>query len=300
MDTDLYDAPQLQAVPSRWFEQSPDPVLVTDPDGTIRYVNPAFERVTGYGRGEALGRTPAMLKSGIHEPDFYRGLWQQLLAGKPFRAVFVNRRKGGELFHAENVIWPLIDADGRIAAIVCESRDVSERVRSIEKLAHAATHDPLTDLPNRTLFLDRLGQALRQATRRNETVAVAIMDIDRFRDTNNIFGHPAGDAVLRAVARRTEAYVREADTVARIGGDELALLLPGADDHAAAVLEKVRAANAVPVEFDERSIGVSVSIGACNFPTDGRDVEDLHKRADVAMYEAKRSGGNRVRFYGDK
>ena len=298
MDTDLHDAPQLQGVPSQCFEQSPDAVLVTGPDGSIRYVNPAFERMTGYSRQEALGRKPALLKSGIHEPEFYRGLWRDVLAGKPFRAVFVNRRKSGELFHAENMIWPIVDPGGRIEAIVCESRDVSERVRSIEKLAHAATHDPLTDLPNRTLFLDRLGQALRQATRRHETVAVAIMDIDRFRDTNNVFGHPAGDAVLRAVARRSEAYVREADTVARIGGDELALLLPGANEHVAAVLEKVRAANAVPVEFDDRSIEVSVSIGACSFPADGVHVEELHKRADLAMYEAKRAGGNRVRFYG--
>jgi diguanylate cyclase (GGDEF)-like protein/PAS domain S-box-containing protein len=282
---------------SGWLGQHPDAVVITDRKGTIEYVNPAFEELTGYARAEAVGRTPAILKSGVHGPEFYRGLWRKLLAGRPFRAVFVNRRKSGELFHAENLIWPLVDEQGGITGFVCQTRDVTERVRSIEKLAHAATHDPLTDLPNRTLFLDRLGQALRHAARRAESVAVGIMDIDRFRDTNNRFGHLAGDAVLLAVARRSEGCLRGADTVARIGGDELALLLPGADDHAAAVLEKVRTANAAPVEFDGRPIRVTVSIGACIYPDEAGDAEELHERADSAMYAAKHAGGNRVHFY---
>ncbi len=282
-----------------WLEQNPDAVVITDRAGVFQYVNPAFEELTGYAAADVAGRTPSILKSGVHEPEFYRALWRELIAGRPFRAIFVNRRRSGELYHAENLIWPLLESDGTIAAFVCQTRDISERVRRTEKLAHAASHDPLTDLPNRTLFVDRLGQALRQAARRGERVAVGIMDIDLFRETNNTHGHPAGDAVLRAVARRTERCLRETDTVARIGGDELALLLPGADAHAAAVLEKVRAANAAPIEFEGRPIAVTVSIGACVYPERAEDAEELHKRADSAMYEAKHAGGNRVRFYGE-
>jgi diguanylate cyclase (GGDEF)-like protein/PAS domain S-box-containing protein len=285
---------------SGWLGQNPDAVLITDRAGVIEYVNPAFEELTGYARAEVLGRKPSILKSGVHDAEFYRRLWQDLLAGNPFRAVFVNRRKTGELYHAENLIWPFRGEDGIIVGFVCQTRDVTERVHSIEKLAHAASHDPLTDLPNRTLFLDRLGQALRQAARRNETVAVGVMDIDRFRDTNNRFGHPAGDAVLQTVARRSRGCLRETDTVARIGGDELALLLPDANTNAPTVLEKVRAANAAPIEFDGRLIRVSVSIGACMYPDDARDAEELHKRADGAMYEAKHAGGNQVHFYRDR
>ena len=280
-------------------EQNPDAVMITDETGVIEYVNRAFESLTGYARTEAVGRTPAILKSGAHDAEFYRGLWRSILAGKSFHEVFVDRRKSGELFHAENLIWPVFNRYERITNFVCETRDVTERVRYFDVLSHAASHDPLTDLPNRTLFLDRLGQALHQAARRHEGLAVAILDIDRFRETNNRFGHMAGDAVLQAVARRSTRCVRAADTVARIGGDELALVLSSADERAgaSAVCEKVRAAAAVPVRFDDRLIRVSVSIGACVYPGDAANAEELRKRADEAMYAAKRAGGNCVRFY---
>lgn len=284
---------------SGWIEQNPDAVLITDETGVIEYVNPAFESLTGYARAEAVGRTPRILKSGAHDAEFYRGLWRSILGGKLFHEVFVDRRKSGELFHAENLIWPVFNRYERITNFVCETRDVTERVRHMDVLAHAASHDPLTDLPNRTLFLDRLGQALHQAARRNEGLAVAILDIDRFRETNSRFGHVAGDAVLQAVARRSTSCVRAADTVARIGGDEFALVLSSADERAVAraVCEKVRAAATVPVRFDDRLISASVSIGVCVYPSDAGDSEALRRRADEAMYAAKRMGGNCVRFY---
>jgi diguanylate cyclase (GGDEF)-like protein/PAS domain S-box-containing protein len=287
---------------SSWLDQNPDALLMTDAAGVIEYVNPAFESLTGYPRAEAVGRKPSILKSGAHDDEFYRGLWRSILAGHPFRGVFVDRRKSGALVHAENLIWPVLSGHGRITNFVCQTRDVTERVREAEKLAHAATHDPLTDLPNRTLFLDRLELALRHAARREEVLAVAIFDIDRFRDTNNRYGHLAGDAVLQAVARRSASCVREADTVARIGGDELALILPNASERAGtvAVFEKVRAANAVPVRYEDRLIRVSVSIGASIYPRDATDAEGLRKHADGAMYAAKRAGGNCVRFYRDR
>jgi diguanylate cyclase (GGDEF)-like protein/PAS domain S-box-containing protein len=272
----------------QYAEQCPDAVMVTGRDAKIEYVNAACEQVTGYTRDELVGRTPALFKSGTHEADFYRALWSTLLAGREFRGVFVNRRKSGALYYEDKIIRP------HGAGFVSFGRDITERAREIEKLAHAATHDSLTDLPNRSLFLDRLGQALRQAERRREPFTVAILDIDRFRDANNRFGHLAGDAALQAVAARTRHCVRDADTVARIGGDEFGLILSGASAAAAGrVLAKVVAANAAPVPFEGCELAVSVSIGACTYPAGGRTELELRSRADLRMFEAKRAGGNR-------
>ncbi len=278
----------------RYIEQCPDAVLVTDPGGRIAYANPAFERMTGYSCDELVGRTPALLKSGLHEADFYRQLWSALLAGQEFRALFANRRKSGEPYYEDKIIRPLLDAQGRATHFVSFGRDVTERAREFERLTHAATHDSLTDLPNRSLFLDRLGQALRNAARRGEPLTLAILDIDRFRDTNNRHGHLAGDQVLQAVAARTRTCVREADTVARIGGDEFAIILVGADDAAAAgVFDKVVAANAASLPWDGGEIRASVSVGAASYPRDASEEEALRKLADGAMYMAKAGGGNR-------
>ena len=282
----------------RAMDQCPDAVLVTDAAGTIVYANPVFERMTGYSVDAVAGRTPALLKSGLHEADFYRALWSALLAGQEFRALFANRRKAGELYYEDKIIRPLLDAEGRVTHYVSYGRDATERAREFQKLTHAATHDSLTDLPNRGLFLDRLGQALRQATRRGEPLTVAILDIDRFRDTNNRYGHLAGDAVLQAVAARTRACVREADTVARIGGDEIAILLVGAAEmDAESVLAKVVAANAAPLQHDGVELRATVSIGAAGFPDDAKEGEALRKYADAAMYTTKAAGGNRCARY---
>jgi len=282
----------------RYIEQCPDAVLVTDTAGRIVYANPAFERMTGYASSELAGRTPALLKSGMHEADFYRELWSALLAGREFRALFANRKKSGEPYYEDKIIRPLFDADGRATHFVSFGRDATERAREFDKLLHAATHDSLTDLPNRRLFLDRLGQALRHAARREEQLTLAILDIDRFRDTNNSYGHMAGDTVLQAVAARTRGCVREVDTVARIGGDELAvILLDATEAQAGPVLAKIVAANAAPVRHDGADIHATASVGASGFPRDAQDADALRRQADLAMYAAKAAGGNGYVFY---
>ena len=275
-------------------EQWPDALLLADARGTIEYVNPAFERLTGYRQSEALGRTPALLKSGRHDAAFYRRFWSRLRRGLPYRGIFVNRARDGSLFHEEELIRPLRGANGRISHFLCAGRDVSALVQEMQELQRLATHDALTGLPNRTLFRDRLAQALREAERRGERVMVAMLDLDAFKRINTQYGHLAGDAVLRAVARRTQRAVRAVDTVARVGGDELALVLPGVRSRRAAanLLEKIRAANAMIVRYGSHRMPVSVSIGASVYPDDGQ----LLRRADGAMYAAKAAGGNCWRF----
>jgi diguanylate cyclase (GGDEF)-like protein/PAS domain S-box-containing protein len=282
-----------------WLDDYPDAVLIANANGVILHVNRAFEVLTGYSREQAIGRTPAMLKSGTHDQGFYREMWQEILQGHEFRAVFVNRKSNGELYHEEEIIRPIRGVGGVISHFICAGRDVTERMQQIDQLRHSATHDSLTDLPNRALYLDRIEQAARQAARRTELFVVALLDLDEFRDTNNRFGHLAGDAVLRAVARRTRACLRDEDTVARIGGDEFGLILTGVTDRAAAaaVLGKIVDANSAPVRFGDQLLKVSVSIGAAMYPADGRHEEMLRKRADAAMYAAKKAGRNRFGFF---
>ena len=280
-------------------EQSPDAVVITDAAGVIEYVNAAFEAMTGYARNDVLGRTPAVLRSGVQDAAFYRGLWATISGGRTFHGILVNRKRSGETYHEEKTIRPFLDRRGRITHFICAGRDVSKRVREVEKLTHAATHDSLTDLPSRNLFLDRLGQALRHAKRREEGFALAVVDLDRFKAINDRFGHLAGDALLRAVTLRLQQCVRESDTVARLSGDEFALILVGAGERAVAarILDKVLAATSVPVRFERHALHVGLSIGVCIYPRDGTSVEELHKRADAAMYAAKRAGGNRCHFF---
>lgn len=290
--------PAAAAFGAALAEQWPDALVVTDAKGVIEYVNPAFEHLTGYRAREVLGGTPAIVKSGKHDAAFYRRLWSRLRRGRPFRGVFINRRKNGELFHEEEIIRPLRDAQGRVSHFLCAGRDVSALMHELGRLERLATHDPLTGLPNRTLYADRLAQALRQAARQGESLVVALLDLDDFKRINTGHGHLAGDAVLRAVARRTRGCMRAIDTVARVGGDEFALVLPVARARrsAATVLEKVRAANAAPVRYGRSRIPMSISIGASLYPRDGRTAAALTRRADAALYRAKRAGGNRYRF----
>jgi len=280
-------------------EQSPDAIMITDAAGVIEYVNAAFEAMTGYARVELLGRTPAVLRSGAQDAAFYRGLWATINGGRAFRGILVNRKKSGETYHEEETIRPFVGRKGRITHFICAGRDVSKRVREVRKLTHAATHDSLTDLPSRNLFLDRLGQALRNAKRRKEGFALAVVDLDRFKAVNDRFGHLVGDALLRAVALRLQQCVRESDTVARLSGDEFALILVGAGERAAVarILDKVLSAASVPVRVKHHALRAGLSIGVCIYPRDGTSGEELHKRADAAMYAAKRAGGNRCHYF---
>ena len=273
------------------MERSAQAAMLTDPVGLIEYVNPAFQAMTGYARCEAIGQTPAILKSGRQTNEFFHRLWSTLNAGDEFCDVLINRRKSGEIYHQEQTIRPLLDAQGRVTHFLASGRDVSDRIATMERLTRAAMHDSLTDLPNRALFLDRLDQALSHARRSGEGFAIGLLDVDRFKAVNDSLGHAAGDAILRAVAQRLRHCVREVDTVARLGGDEFGLLLPGAVDaaNAAHALRKIVAAFAA-VEGDKPA--VSVSVGACLGSATDDDGRVLLALADDAMYFAKRHGGN--------
>jgi len=276
------------------MDRSSDAAILTALDGRILHVNRAFEEMTGYMREEAVGRTPALLKSGRQLREFYESLWKTLRAGRQFTGVLVNRRKTGELFHEEKSIWPLINAQGGVTHYVSTGRDVSRRVASMEHLVHTATHDGLTDLPNRVLFMDRLEQELRHARRSGERLLVALLDVDRFKTVNDSLGHQTGDALLREIAVRLRRSVREQDTVARLGGDEFAMVLPGVINAQGAerILTNVTESFTSPIAVNHFMLQTSVSLGACLWAGPPWEQGLLFALADQALYRVKRGGGD--------
>jgi diguanylate cyclase (GGDEF)-like protein/PAS domain S-box-containing protein len=280
------------------LEQATDNVMITDLRGTIEYVNQAFLNTTGYTPDEVIGRTPSLLKSDQHPPEFYRLLWDTVMAGQPFTNVFINRRKDGSIYSEEKTIAPLKDADGRITHFVSTGRDITERIRTQERLNFLANHDALTSLPNRALFLDRLAQAIARSRWQRRLVAVLFVDLDQFKNINDSLGHTVGDEVLRALATRLGSTVREGDTVARFGGDEFVILLDNvanAED-VGNVARKVLDALTPPVNVGT-SLHLGASIGVSICPADGEDPDTLVRNADIAMYRAKEAGRNTYQFY---
>jgi diguanylate cyclase (GGDEF)-like protein/PAS domain S-box-containing protein len=280
-------------------EQTADSVIITNLKGTIEYVNPAFEKATGFRREEALGQTPRIVKSGNHDTAFYQRLWGTILRGEVFRAVLANRRKDGSLYYEEKTITPLKNDKGEITHFVSTGKDVTERMEAQQRLDRLAYYDSLTGLPNRNLFRDRLRHALGRAQRGTLLVAVLVLDLDNFKTINDSLGHDVGDQLLRAVAQRLGDYVRAEDTAARLGGDEFVIVLESvacADD-ASAVAQKLIDALTRPFALGDHEVFVSASIGIALYPHDDRDADNLLKHADTAMYRAKEQGRNAYRFY---
>lgn len=281
------------------LEQTADSVLITDRDGLIEYVNPAFERDTGYRRAEVIGRNSNVIRSDVHTPEFFQRLWDTILRGEVFSDVLVNRRRDGSLYYEEKTITPLKDDSDRITHFVATGKDITDRMRTQERLHFLAHHDVLTNLPNRMLFMDRLEHALALARSPGRQVAVLFVDLDRFKTINDSLGHASGDRALQAVAKRLDAAVRGGDTVARLGGDEFALILenvPG-PEAVAPVARKLLGVVAEPLVLEGREYVTTASIGIALFPADGGNAATLLKHADIALYRAKDSGRNALQFY---
>ena len=283
------------------MEQTADIVIVTNTAGIIEYVNPSFEKITGYTYNEAVGNSPGLISSGQHKSEFYNHMWQTITSGESYSNIFINRRKDGSLFYEEKTITPIKDRTGTITHYVATGKDISERIRVHEHLQHMAHHDALTDLPNRNLFLDRLQQSLNRARWHDRLVAVMFMDLDRFKIINDTLGHNVGDQLLLQLSRRLDKTVRDGDTIARFGGDEFAILLDDidSDSHISSLAQKLLDTLTEPFKINKQDLYVTASIGVSIFPNDGEDSETLLRNADVAMYRAKDLGKNNYQFYSD-
>jgi diguanylate cyclase (GGDEF)-like protein/PAS domain S-box-containing protein len=277
-------------------------MMVTDAGGTILRVNRGFTRITGYGAAEAVGQRPSLLSSGRHDAGFYRQLWAELTRDGHWQGEIWNRRKSGDIYPEYLSIAAVADAQGTVGHYVAVLTDITQRKADNEAIRALAFYDPLTQLPNRRLLLERLRQQLRGAERRAHRGALLFIDLDNFKSLNDQLGHQAGDLLLQQVAQRLLAGVRDADTVARLGGDEFVVLCDGLDaanaaSQATALGEKLLAALNQPYLLGSHVCRSTPSIGVTLFGGAGPEAGELLAQADAAMYQAKRAGRNRVRFF---
>ena len=283
---------------------SHEAMLVTDANRVILRVNRAFTDITGYTAEEAVGQTPRMLASGRHDAEFYRAMWASIHATGAWRGEVWDRRKNGEIYPKWLTISAVKDALGSVTHYIGMHYDITERKQAEEKIAELAFFDPLTHLPNRTLLMDRLKQAMTVGNRNGAFGAVLFIDLDHFKTLNDTLGHDQGDLLLRQVAQRLAACVREGDTVARLGGDEFVVVLGNLSENSqdAATQTKAVGENILAVlhqqyqlgELDHRS---TASVGATLFCGHDTSIDDLLKQADLAMYKAKEAGRNALRFF---
>ncbi|MHC2146897.1 EAL domain-containing protein [Pseudomonas sp. 210_17 TE3656] len=281
------------------FENTAEGVLITDTEQRISAVNRAFSEITGYSEFEALGQTPRLLASGQHDSAFYAAMWHQLTAEGHWQGEIHNRRKNGELYPSWLTISAVRNSERAITHFVAVFADISSLKHAQAKLDYQAHHDPLTGLPNRTLFENRLQAALTCAQSSKRQGAVLFLDLDRFKHINDSLGHPVGDLLLKGIAQRLKEQVRDIDTVARLGGDEFIILLPGLHQpsDASHIANKLLACFSAPFQAGEHEFFTSASIGTSLYPQDGTDVASLIRNADAAMYRSKAKGRNRVECY---
>ena len=281
------------------LEHIADAVMVVDIEGVIVAVNPAFTQITGYTEAEAVGRHSSLTRSERHDEVFYQTMWDELIASGFWRGEIWRRRRNGELYLEWLTISAVRDTHALTTHYVGVCSDITQVKQAQEKLDHLAHHDPLTALPNRLLFHDRLQHALPRAARDREQLAILFIDLDRFKNVNDTLGHHIGDELLQQVAEQLSARLREGDTLARLGGDEFIVLLENVDGQygATQVAEKLVSMFEQPFLVAGHELFVTCSVGVSLFPDDAQDLNMLIRNADVAMYQAKARGRNGYRFY---
>ncbi len=274
------------------FENALEGILVTDRQGIIITVNQAFTEITGYPPQEIIGQTLELLQAEPQGAESHQEIWTSLRTTGEWQGETWNRRRHGEAYHAWLTLRRVEDQQWRIANYVGMLTDITFRKQAEDRLRYLATHDPLTGLANRYLFQDHLHQALAQARRSKRSVAVMLLDLDRFKIINDTLGHAMGDLVLKGEAERLQGSIRESDTAARLGGDEFLVLLTELADSEEAVwiAGKIREALGRPFVFDGQEYAVTASIGLSLSPLHGEDPEVLINHADTAMYCAKKRG----------
>jgi diguanylate cyclase (GGDEF)-like protein/PAS domain S-box-containing protein len=281
------------------LDESSDPIFAFFPDGQYRYVNQAFANGVGRNRLDIIGhkiwdvfpQDEADKRFAVVKWVFENGQTKIIEVRVP--------RPDGDRFYVTTA-KPVLDDSGKAVSVICISKDITDRKRMEEQLARMSQHDPLTNLPNRALFSDRLQQAIADASRNQTRLAVFFVDLDNFKSVNDSLGHSVGDLLLQAAAQRLQACVRKSDTVARMGGDEFVVVMPGIEDahFALALAEKIRQALCEPFDLNGRPcIIVSSSIGVAIYPEHGTDEFELARNADNAMYQAKARGRNGVQLF---
>jgi diguanylate cyclase (GGDEF)-like protein/PAS domain S-box-containing protein len=284
--------------------ESQEGMMITDPTGIIVRVNQAFTRLTGYSAEEAIGQTPALFKSGRHDEAYYQRMWAALKEHGYWQGEIWNRRKNGKIYAEMLTISSVVAPDGQVSNYIGTFSDISRNTEAEAEIHRLAFYDPLTQLPNRRLLIDRLQQAITASARSGREGALLFIDLDNFKTLNDTLGHDKGDLLLQQVAQRLSDSVREGDTVARLGGDEFVVMLEGLDvspeeaaPQAQAVGEKILVALNEPYLLGNHKHHSTPSIGVTLFGGNQGTVDELLKRADFAMYQSKAAGRNTLRFF---
>ncbi|WP_211454679.1 bifunctional diguanylate cyclase/phosphodiesterase [Collimonas antrihumi] len=293
------DALQLR---ERAIESSANAIIISSaklPEYQVEYVNPAFERITGYSAKDMIGRNLEMLHGDDHDQIGLEEIRAALREKRTANAVFRSYRKDGTLFWNELYVAPVKDSSGRVSHFVTSLYDITEMKSYEAELEHQARHDTLTGLANRNVLSDRLSQSIVYGELYGHRVWVVFVDLDRFKFVNDTLGHNAGDQLLKEVASRLKTFTREADTIARLGSDEFVLILPERIDEELSVglIQRMMDAIARPLQIEGYDFFLSCSIGVAVYPNDGADPDSLLKHADIAMYRAKEMGNNNYQFY---
>lgn len=301
--TDRKKAESDLRIAARAFE-SQEGMFITDGNARILRVNPAFSAITGYSAEEAVGKTPSLLRSGHHDEAFYADMRRCIENTGTWQGEIWNRRKNGEVFPEWLTISTVKDSDGNVTHHVSTLTDITQRKAAENEIKHLAFFDPLTQLPNRRLLMDRLQHALASSNRSSRLGALLFIDLDNFKTINDTLGHHKGDILLQEVAQRLTGCVREGDTVARLGGDEFVVLLEGLSSHQDEAAHQVKGIGTkILIALNERyDLGKchhhsTPSIGVTLFDDHHSGINELLKRADLAMYQAKAAGRNALRFF---
>ncbi|MDP1633522.1 MAG: EAL domain-containing protein, partial [Gallionellaceae bacterium] len=279
-------------------------ILITDANNRILRVNRAFTEITGYSAEDAIGHNPRMLSSGRHDASYYAAMWASLGKTGAWKGEIWNRRKNGAIYPERLSITAVLDQSGKATNYVASLADITMHKAAEDEIKSLAFFDPLTQLPNRRLLLDRLQRALASTARSGKEGALLFIDLDNFKILNDTLGHDMGDLLLQQVALRLVSCVREGDTVARLGGDEFVVMLEDLSEQSLEAAEQTESAGnkilAVlnrPYQLNTHEYHCTPSIGATLFSDHQQPLEDLLKQADIAMYQAKKAGRNALRFF---
>ncbi|MCX7155657.1 MAG: EAL domain-containing protein [Rhodocyclales bacterium] len=301
--SDLKATEQSLRIAAAAFE-SQEGMVITDAAGVILRINRAFTAITGYTAEEAVGQTPRLLKSGRHSKEFYRDMWETIGRTGGWQGEVWDRRKNGEIYPKWLTITAVKNDDGAVTHYIGTHFDITERKQAEDRIEELAFFDQLTGLPNRTLLLDRLNQAMTASSRNDSHGALLFIDLDHFKTLNDTLGHDMGDLLLRQVAQRLTLCVREGDTVARLGGDEFVVMLANLSENerdaatgVEAVAEKILAALNQAYQLNSVAFHSTASVGVTLFRDQLTSIDDLMKQADLAMYKAKEAGRNAFRFF---
>lgn len=302
ISTDISEVKRAQEqmlLASMVYENSSESMMVTDANGNIITINPAFTKTTGFTLAEVEGRNPRILNSGQHDQAFFQNMWQAINTAGIWQGEVWDKRKSGEIYPKWLTINTTFNADGTPYRRVALFSDITEKKKSEKLIWQQANFDTLTGLPNRRMFHDRLAQDIKKANRNERHLALLFIDLDRFKEINDTLGHDRGDLLLIEAAQRLQDSVRESDTVARLGGDEFTIILGELDDiHGIdRIVQDILRRLATPFSLGQEIAYLSASIGITLYPEDALSVDNLLKNADQAMYAAKHQGRNRCSYF---